>query len=72
MALHTGNYHDYLVARESTLQNKRAASARQQREMDKQMRFVEQFRSKATKASQVQSRLKQLEKIQIIKLPRAH
>ena len=71
VALHTGNYHDYLVARESTLQNKRAASARQQREIDKQMRFVEQFRSKATKASQVQSRLKQLEKIQIIKLPRA-
>ncbi len=71
VALHTGNYHDYLVARESTLQNKRAASARQQREIDKQMRFVERFRSKATKASQVQSRLKQLEKIQIIKLPRA-
>ena len=71
VALHTGNYHDYLVARESTLQTKRAASARQQREIDKQMRFVEQFRSKATKASQVQSRLKQLEKIQIIKLPRA-
>ena len=71
VALHTGNYHDYLVAREITLQNKRAASARQQREIDKQMRFVEQFRSKATKASQVQSRLKQLEKIQIIKLPRA-
>ena len=71
VALHTGNYHDYLVARESTLQNKRAASARQQREIDKQMRFVEQFRSKATKASQVQSRLKQLEEIHIIKLPRA-
>ena len=71
VALHTGNYHDYLAVRESTLQNKRAASARQQREIDKQMRFVEQFRSKATKASQVQSRLKQLEKIQIIKLPRA-
>ena len=70
-ALHTGNYHDYLIARETTLQNKRAASARQQREIDKQMRFVERFRSKATKASQVQSRLKQIEKLQIIKLPRA-
>ena len=71
VALHTGNYNDYLVVRESTLQNKRAASARQQREIEKQMRFVERFRSKATKASQVQSRLKQLEKIQIIELPRA-
>ena len=71
VALHTGNYHDYLLVRESTLQNKRAASARQQREIDRQMRFVERFRSKATKASQVQSRLKQLEKIEIIELPRA-
>ena len=71
VALHTGNYNDYLVVRESTLQNKRAASARQQREIAKQMRFVERFRSKATKASQVQSRLKQLEKIKIIELPRA-
>ena len=71
VALHTGNYDDYLVARESALQNKRAASARQEREIEKQMRFVEKFRSKATKASQVQSRLKQIEKIQIIKLPRA-
>ena len=71
VALHTGNYDNYLVARESALQNKRAASARQVREIEKQMRFVEKFRAKATKASQVQSRLKQIEKIQIIKLPRA-
>ena len=71
VALHTGNYDDYLVARENSLQNKRAASARQVREIEKQMRFVEKFRAKATKASQVQSRLKQIEKIQIIELPRA-
>ncbi len=71
VALHTGNYDDYLVARENALQNKRAASARQVREIEKQMRFVEKFRAKATKASQVQSRLKQIEKIQIIELPRA-
>ena len=66
-----GNYDDYLAARERALQVKQAAAARQEREMQKQMRFVERFRSKATKASQVQSRLKQLEKVKVIELPRA-
>ena len=66
-----GNYDDYLAARERSLQVKQAAAARQEREMQKQMRFVERFRSKATKASQVQSRLKQLEKVKVIELPRA-
>jgi ATP-binding cassette subfamily F protein 3 len=66
-----GGYDDYLIATERTLQVKQAAAARQQREVQKQMRFVERFRSKARKASQVQSRLKQLEKIQQIQLPRA-
>ena len=54
--IHRGNYDDYLVARERTLQVKRAASARQEREVQKQMRFVERFRFKASKAGQVQSR----------------
>ena len=71
VALLRGNYDDYLVARERSLEVKRAAAARQEREIQKQMRFVERFRSKARKASQVQSRLKQLEKVQIIELPRA-
>ena len=71
VALHRGNYDDYLVARDRSLKIKQAAAARQEREMQKQMRFVERFRSKARKASQVQSRLKQLEKVQIIELPRA-
>ena len=66
-----GNYDDYLAARQRSLQVKQAAAARQEREMQKQMRFVERFRSKATKASQVQSRLKQLEKVKVIELPRA-
>ena len=69
--LHKGNYDDYLVARERSLEIKRATAARQEREIQRQMRFVERFRSKATKATQVQSRLKQLEKIQPIELPRA-
>ena len=68
---HRGNYDDYLVARERTLEIKQAAAARQEREIQRQTRFIDRFRSKATKATQVQSRIKQLEKIQIIELPRA-
>jgi ATP-binding cassette subfamily F protein 3 len=66
-----GNYDDYMVARVQSLEAKQSAAARQQREVQKQMRFVERFRSKAKKATQVQSRLKQLERIKIIELPRA-
>ena len=66
-----GNYDNYLVASERSLQLKKAAAARQERGIQKQMRFVERFRYKARKASQVQSRLKQLEKVQQIQLPRA-
>ena len=71
VALHRGNYDDYLVARERALEIKHAAAARQEREIQRQMRFVDRFRYKARKASQVQSRLKQLEKMDIIDLPRA-
>ncbi len=71
VVLFNGNYDDYLSARERALEVKRSASARQEREFQRQMRFVERFRSKAKKASQVQSRLKQLEKMEIIELPRA-
>ena len=70
VVLMRGDYDEYVVAREQALQVKQAAAARQERRMQKQMRFVERFRSKATKATQVQSRLKQLEKVQTIELPR--
>ncbi len=70
VVLMRGDYDEYVVAREQSLEVKRAAAARQERRMQKQMRFVERFRSKATKATQVQSRLKQLEKMQTIELPR--
>ncbi len=70
VVLFKGNYDEYLIARERSLQAKQAAAARQDREVERQMRFVEQFRYKATKARQVQSRLKQLEKVKKIELPR--
>ena len=71
VAHHRGNYDDYLAARERALEVKQAAAARQEREIQRQMRFIDRFRAKATKATQVQSRIKQLEKIQVIELPRA-
>ena len=70
VVLTRGNYDEYVIARERAMKIKQAAAARQQREMKRQMRFVERFRAKATKASQVQSRLKQLSKVQTIDLPR--
>lgn len=70
VVLFRGNYENYLSSREQTLQVKQAAKARQKREVERQMRFVEKFRYKARKAGQVQSRLKQLEKVQTIILPR--
>ena len=66
-----GDYDNYLIASERAHQVKQAAAARQEREIRRQMRFVERFRYKARKASQVQSRLKRLEKVQQIQLPRA-
>ena len=68
---HRGNYDNYLIARERALEIKQAAAARQEREIARQTRFIDRFRSKATKATQVQSRIKQLERIQVIELPRA-
>ena len=70
VVLMRGNYDEYLLARERSLKIKQAAAARQEREMKRQMRFVERFRAKATKASQVQSRLKQLSKVKTVELPR--
>ncbi len=70
VVLMKGNYDEYLVAHESFLKVKQAAAARQDREIQRQMRFIDRFRSKARKATQAQSRLKQLEKVQRIELPR--
>ncbi|MBI4287639.1 MAG: ABC-F family ATP-binding cassette domain-containing protein, partial [Chloroflexi bacterium] len=68
---HRGNYDAYLIAREEELEARQGAAVRQEREIQREMRFIDRFRAKATKASQVQSRIKRLEKIQRIELPRA-
>lgn len=65
-----GNYDEYVIARQRYLESREAIAEKQEREIQRQMRFVERFRSKARRATQVQSRLKQLAKLQDIKIPR--
>ena len=68
---HHGDYDSYVCAREKDIETRQAAARRQELEIRRQMRFIERFRAKNTKASQVQSRVKQLGKIERITVPRA-
>jgi len=63
-----GNFSQYLVDREMRLQVERAAYANQEAKVRQTMRFVQRFRAKSTKAKQVQSRLKQLAKMERVEL----
>jgi ATP-binding cassette subfamily F protein 3 len=67
---HHGDYDSYVLARERDIETRKAAARRQEAEFKRQMRFIERFRAKNTKASQVQSRIKQLGKIERITVPR--
>ena len=64
-----GGFAEFVVAREEYMQRVEAAAARQAREVARVERFVERFRYKATKARQVQSRIKTLEKLERIQAP---
>ncbi|MBN1370000.1 MAG: ABC-F family ATP-binding cassette domain-containing protein [Dehalococcoidaceae bacterium] len=65
-----GGYDSYILARQKDIKARIATAQRQQQNINRQMRFIERFRAKATKATQVQSRIKQLEKIKPVKVPR--
>ena len=66
---YTGNYTTFLETRANRLAELRAKAAHQQEEIDKTERFINKFRYKASKAKQVQSRVKTLEKIEKIEVP---
>ncbi len=66
---YVGGFAEFVVAREERWQQLAAAAARQSREIVKVEQFVNRFRYKATKARQVQSRIKTLEKLEMIKVP---
>ncbi|MFC1971175.1 ABC-F family ATP-binding cassette domain-containing protein [Chloroflexota bacterium] len=66
-----GNYDSYVLARQKELGIKQSAAKKQEIKLKKEMRFIERFRAKNTKATQVQSRIKRLEKIEKIVVPRS-
>jgi len=66
---YNGNYDDYLRFKDERDKQAENLFVIQQKKIRETERFIERFRYKATKARQVQSRIKQLEKMELIELP---
>jgi ATP-binding cassette subfamily F protein 3 len=66
---YVGNYSRYVELRDAMLEQLRQAKREQDEEITRVKLFVDRFRYQATKAAQVQSRVKQLEKIVPIEVP---
>jgi ATPase subunit of ABC transporter with duplicated ATPase domains len=70
ITVYSGNYDFYERERAIREANREAAYARKQAMLAKEQRFIERFAAHAAKAAQVQSRVKALEKIEKIELPK--
>ena len=70
ITVYSGNYDFYERERAIRDANREAAYARQQAMLAKERRFIERFSAHAAKAAQVQSRVKALDKIEKIELPK--
>ena len=68
---YTGNYSSYLEQREARYELKVQAYRNQQKEIAGHQEFIDRFRQVGSKASQVQSRIKFLEKLEKVEKPRA-
>ena len=66
---YTGNYTDYLREREARMEQLRQRKREQDDEVARMEAFINRFRYQATKAAQVQSRIKMLDKIVPIEIP---
>ncbi|MCU7904598.1 MAG: ATP-binding cassette domain-containing protein [Candidatus Thiodiazotropha sp. (ex Epidulcina cf. delphinae)] len=64
--LYTGNYSSFEQTRAARLANQQVEYEKQQREIAHIRGYVDRFRAKATKARQAQSRLKALERMELI------
>ena len=68
---YTGNYSAYLEQREARYEQKVQAYRNQRKEIEGHQEFIDRFRQVGSKAAQVQSRIKLVEKLDIIEKPRA-
>jgi ATP-binding cassette subfamily F protein 3 len=66
---YVGNYSRYVELRDAMLERLRQAKQEQDEEVARVKMFIDRFRYKATKAAQVQSRIKMLEKVVPIEVP---
>ncbi len=66
---YVGNYSAYLTEREARMELLRQRKKEQDDELERMQAFINRFRYQATKAAQVQSRIKMLEKIVPIEIP---
>jgi len=65
-----GDYSNYTIEKKLRLEQQKKSYKNQQREIKETERFIERFRYKNTKASQVQSRIKMIEKMVKIEEPK--
>jgi len=66
LAVYTGNYAQFEVMRAQQLALQQASYVKQQRQVAHLHSFIDRFRAKATKAKQAQSRIKALERMELI------
>ena len=66
ITLYSGNYSAFEIRRAEYLATQQSAFEKQQREVQHMQKFVERFKAKATKAKQAQSRVKALERMELI------
>ena len=64
-----GNYDEFVLQREANEQQMLAAYKNQQREIARLQEFADRFRAKASKASQAQAKLKQIERMELVEAP---
>ena len=64
-----GNYDEYLVQRAAQAEQHLAAYKNQQRDIQRLQEFADRFRAKASKSSQAQAKLKQIERMDKIEAP---